>query len=249
MVISPQLRQTCRALVQRMVVANGLPLDALAPLETALLARLRCAPARADLAQEGEAIGGVRVVLSGWASRYKLLANGRRHLLGFLLPGDVCDSYLPWLAQMDHSIGTLTDVIYAELRREDAERLIAEHPAIGRALWVQTLMDIGAEREWTVSLGQRVAFQRLAHLLLNVHLRLRGAGLASGNRCDFQATQVDIGDATGLSPVHVNRTLQELRAAGLITLSHRQLEIRSVPDLRAAALLPPSYPTGAAPHL
>ncbi len=244
-----RLHQTVEALLQRLSAASGVALEDLAPLEALLRTRLRAAPARTDLGEEGEPASGLRVILSGWASRYKLLGNGKRQLLGFLLPGDICDAYMHWLARMDHSIGTLTDVIYADLRRDEAERLIADHPAIARALWVQTLMDIGAQREWTVSLGQRVAFQRLAHLFFDVHLRLRGVGLTNGNRCDFPATQVDIGDAAGLSPVHVNRTLQDLRAAGLITLSHRRLDIRSLPELRAAAMLHPSYPACMAPHL
>lgn len=243
------IHQTSQALLQRLAAASGAGLGELAPLERALLSRLRTAPARTDLAQEGEAASGLRVVLAGWASRYKQLANGKRQLLGFLLPGEICDPYMHWLARMDHSIGTLTEIVYADLRREEAERLIADHPVIARALWVQTLMDIGAQREWTVSLGQRVAFQRLAHLFFDVHWRLRGAGLTSGNRCDFLATQTDIGEAAGLSPVHVNRTLQDLRATGLITLSHRRLDIRSLPELRAAAMLHPSYPARMEPHL
>lgn len=249
MATDPPIRGTTQALLHRLSVASGVPLDDLAPLETALLGRLRTAQARTDLPPESEETTGLRVILAGWASRYTLLANGKRQLLGFLLPGEMCDAYMSWLTCTDHSIGTLTDIVYADIRRDEAERLITDHPAIARALWVQTLLDISAQREWTVSLGQRVAFQRLAHLFFDVHLRLRGVGLTTGNCCDFLATQVDIGDAAGLSPVHVNRTLQDLRAAGLITLSHRRLTIGSLPELRVAALLHPSHPSRVAPHL
>lgn len=238
-----------KALTQRLSIASGTPSAQIAPLEHLLMAWLRTAPAQSDLAEEGGPASGLRVILSGWASRYKLLANGRRQLLGFLLPGDICDAYLHWLSRMDHSIGALTDIVYAEVKREEFDALVRDHPAIARALWIQTLLDIAAQREWTVSLGQRVAFQRLAHLFLDIHLRLRGVGLTMGNRCDFPATQIDIGDAAGLSPVHVNRTLQHLRAADLVDLRHRRLHIRSVADLRAVALLHPTYPGRLMPHL
>lgn len=197
--------------------------------------------ARRDLIREGERPRVVYLILSGWASRHKTLEDGRRQLLQFMLPGDLCDVHNAVLGEMDHSIGAVTDLRYAEIPHgliEEAER---DFPAIRRAFWWHSLTDIATQREWTTNIGQRSAFERLAHLFCELFLRLRAVGLTDGMSCDMPVTQVDLGGATGLTSVHVNRTLQDLRQSGLIVLERRRLTIPDLAALQRSALFSPDY--------
>ncbi|BAM88917.1 putative transcriptional regulator, Crp/Fnr family [Bradyrhizobium oligotrophicum S58] len=181
------------------------------------------------------------MILTGWAARYKSLADGRRQIVNFVLPGDTCDAQIYLLERLDHSIAALTSISYAELDRDRFESLLAADRRLAEALWCETLSNAAIQREWTLNLGRRDAFERVAHLLCEVMARLRVVGLIDGNSCAFPITQMDLADATGLSVVHVNRTLQELRSAGLIVLRDRTLTIRDPEALMDAALFDPDY--------
>jgi CRP-like cAMP-binding protein len=191
--------------------------------------RLHKFAARVDVVREGERPKDVQLVVTGWACRYKQLEDGRRQVVSVFLPGDICDLNVFILREMDHSIGSITDVTIADLSREFFEEISTGYPRIVTALWWESLVDAAIQREWTLNLGQRTALERMAHLLCELFFRLRLAGLTSGDSCDFPLTQADLADASGLSKVHVNRTLQELRSANLIVLKGKTLV---VPDLR-----------------
>ena len=115
------------------------------------------------------------------------------------------------------------------------------HPRVTEAMWWDTLVSTSIQREWIVNLGQRDAFERVGHLLCELYLRLDGVGLTMGNSCELPLVQTDLADATGLSAVHVNRTLKELRAAGLIVLKGRMLHIPDLAALKAATMFNPNY--------
>jgi CRP-like cAMP-binding protein len=224
-------------------------LSALAPLSDAGIALLikalgdrtqRAGPGE-DLICEGDRPDRVRIILSGWLTRYKTLADGRRQIVNFLLPGDVCDAHAYLLRQMDHSIGTLTPVVYAEMEAARFEELLAADRSLAAAFRVETLASMAIQREWAINLGRRVALERVAHLLCEIFERLRPVGLLEGNSCAFPITQMDLADATGLSVVHVNRTIQELRAGNLIVLRERTLTINDLDALKNLALFSPSY--------
>jgi CRP-like cAMP-binding protein len=142
---------------------------------------------------------------------------------------------------MDHSIGALTPVKYADIKRAPFEKLIADDRTLAEALWCETLLNVAIQREWAINLGRRSALERVAHLLCEIFDRLRPVGLVDGNCCSLPVTQTDLADATGLSVVHLNRTLQELRAAGLIVLRDRVLTIADLDLLKETALFSPSY--------
>ena len=197
--------------------------------------------ARGDIIREGDRPQTLNLVLSGWACRYKHLEDGRRQIISFVLPGDICDSHVFVLRQMDHSIGSLTPVTYAQLPRRRVEEITARYPRINQAFWWDALVTAAIQREWTVSLGQRHALERMAHLMCEIFLRLRGVGLTEGNSCDLPLTQAGLADAMGLSVVHVNRTLQELRAMKLIVLKGRTLTIPHLAALQDAAQFNPNY--------
>jgi len=197
--------------------------------------------ARRDLIREGDRPRSIFVMLSGWACRYKTLPDGRRQIVAFFMPGDLCDLHIYILKEMDHSVGAITPIKVGEIGRDDFEALMESHPRVTQALYWDELVKIAIQREWTINLGQRSAYERIAHLMCEIFIRLRIVGMADGNSCHFPLTQVDIADATGLTAVHVNRTLQDLRRDGLIELQSRTLRIPDLEALKAAALFNDNY--------
>ena len=197
--------------------------------------------ARRDLVAEGEKPRYVHLVLDGWACRYKQLPDGKRQIVALFIPGDFCDVNVYILRQMDHSIGAITRLKVAMITPEEMNALTAERPRITQALWWHELVTAAVQREWTLNLGQRSAYERLAHLLLELYLRLQAVGRARDGRCDFPLTQNDLADATGLTAVHVNRMLQELRRDGLIELERKQLQILDIPRMMDASMFNPNY--------
>jgi CRP-like cAMP-binding protein len=203
--------------------------------------RLRDCRAHADIIREGDRPEHINLVLSGWACRYKVLRDGRRQIVGIFLPGDLCDLNVFVLRHMDHSISAITDVTLAEISRESFDDLMLGHPRITQALWWESLVTMATQREWAVNLGQRNATERVAHLFCELFIRLQTVGLTQGDTMAMPLTQPELGDATGLSSVHVNRTLQELRASGLILLHERVLTLPDLQGLKQVALFNDNY--------
>ncbi|HEX6783446.1 MAG TPA: Crp/Fnr family transcriptional regulator [Sphingomicrobium sp.] len=217
----------------------------LSPDDRAALAEIsrnsRYVDARRDVISEGDKPRHVHLVLDGWACRYKQLPDGKRQIVSLFVPGDFCDVNVYILRAMDHSIGAITRLKVAMITPEEMNALTTERPRITQALWWHELVTAAVQREWTLNLGQRSAYERLGHLLIELYMRLAAVGRAHDGRCDFPLTQNDLADATGLTSVHVNRTLQELRRDGLIELERRQLQILDLPRLIDAAMFNPNY--------
>lgn len=201
----------------------------------------RIIPPRHDLIREGEKPRFVHLMVDGWACRYKALPDGRRQIVAFFVPGDFCDLNVYVLKEMDHGIGAITRLSVADISREEMDSVTAAHPRITQALWWESLVQVAIQREWTLNVGQRSAYERIAHLLVELYLRLKAVGLARDGSCDFPLTQNDLADATGLTPVHVNRTLQDLRRDDLILLEHKRLTIPDVRRLMQVATFNPNY--------
>jgi len=210
-------------------------------LERAAGERVRQIGAHEDILREGEKPRAINLVLSGWAYRYKTLEDGRRQIIAFFLPGDLCDLNVYVLREMDHSVGALTPVTLAKLPWTLLDEITLNHPRVTQALWWDTLVNAAIQREWTVNLGQRAASERLAHLFCELFLRLRAVGMTENNSCELPVTQAELADATGLSAVHVNRTLQDLRAVRLIVLKGKTLTIPDLDALMRAALFNANY--------
>lgn len=206
-----------------------------------LCSDVRLLPAKRDLIKEGDRPEVVFLLVDGWACRYKILPDGKRQIMAYLVPGDLCDVQVFILKQMDHAIGLLSEARVAAIPKDRMLRLFEERPNLARALWWSTLTDEAVLREWLANMGQRDALHRLAHLLAELWLRLRMVGGTSGNSFDLPATQADLGDTLGLTPVHVNRTLQRLRADGLVNWSRGRLHIQDVPGLMAVTQFEPNY--------
>lgn len=207
----------------------------------ALARKVRLIEAGVDIIQEGDRPETVNLFLDGWACRYKQLEDGRRQIVAFFVPGDLCDIHVYVLREMDHAIAAITPVRLATVPREILLDTMDRHPRITRALWWESLVNAAIQREWTVNIGRRTALERLAHLFCELFLRLRAVGLAEGSTCPFPLTQLELADATGLTNVHVNRTLKEMRNAGLILLKSRQLTVPDLAALQKAALFNPNY--------
>ena len=196
---------------------------------------------RQDLIREGDRPDEVHLILEGFACRYKTLADGQRQIMAFLVPGDICDLHVAILGAMDHGIGTLSACTVAFIPQTTVAVLTENHPAIIRALWWNTLVDEGILREWLVSMGRRAADKQMAHLFCELLVRLESVGLAKDNGFEFPLTQEELADALGLSPVHTNRVLTQLRDDGLIRLSGKRLDILDLDRLCTYAGFDPGY--------
>jgi CRP-like cAMP-binding protein len=203
--------------------------------------RIRRFQAREVIVHERSTPDAVCVIQEGWACRYRVLDNGRRQIVGFLLPGDLFDLNVFVLKEMDHSIASISPVTLSEIRQPEFEMLSRSYPKATEALCWEGLISAAIQREWTVSLGRRDARERLAHLLCELFERLGRVGLTRADSCEMPLLQNEIGEALGLSAVHVNRMLKELRAAKLIDLRQKTLWIHDRAGLKQAGLFNQSY--------
>lgn len=230
-----------KALIAKLEHFTRLSADDKRALENIPGRNVRRLGAREDIIREGDRPDHVNLILSGWACRYKVLEDGRRQITAYFVPGDLCDLRIFILRQMDHSIGTLSAASVAEIPRNQIVELTDTHSRVSQALWWSSMVSEATEREWIVSLGQRTAFERLAHLFCELFVRLRCVGLTNGNSCDLPLKQSDLAETAGLSTVHVNRVLQELRGEGLIVLRGGTLTIPDLDRLQKVALFTPHY--------
>ena len=194
-----------------------------------------------NLIQEGERPSHVFLLLEGWGFRYKLLPDGKRQIMAYLVPGDLCDIHIFVLKAMDHGMGLLSPATVALIDPDRMVDVMDKHPKIERALWWSTLVDEATLREWLVNMGQRDAYQSIAHLLCEMWLRMRAVGLADADSFSLPLTQVELGDTMGLTPVSVNRALQRLRGECLITLEQKQLTIHDPKRLAQVSGFQPNY--------
>lgn len=180
-------------------------------------------------------------ITSGWAGRYRLLSDGRRQITALYLPGDICD--LSWLknGQSSQSVVALTSVETMRIPRAEIEEQMRRDARALSMLWQQSARAHQIEAEWLVNLGRKNALERLSHLLCELHCRLSQANAADDASCEMPLTQQDLADVAGLTPVHVNRTLQEMRALGLIDLQARRLTIHDLPALQRTGWFDPHY--------
>lgn len=206
-----------------------------------LCAHRIAAEAKRTLIREAERPNDVYLLLEGWGYRYKLLPDGGRHILAYLIPGDLCDIHIFILKAMDHNLGLLSPATVAVIPQETILEVMDAHPRIERALWWATLVDEAVLREWLVNIGQRDAYARIAHLFCELWLRMRSVGLADEGRFSLPLTQEELGDTMGLTAVHVNRVIQRMRAEKLISLAKRELIIHDPAQLRAVAEFESNY--------
>src|SRR5215213_733852 len=196
---------------------------------------------RQDLVREGDRPSECCLILEGFAYRYKLTETGKRQIFSFHIPGDTPDLQNLHFDVMDHSLGALSACKALFIPHETVCDLVRRCPRIGDAFWRDTLIDAAVFREWILNLGRREAYGRMAHLLCEFYVRLQAVGLTDGDAYEFPLTQAELGDALGISTVHANRTLQELRGDGLITLRNGSVPVLDWDRLRQAGEFDPTY--------
>ena len=206
-----------------------------------LVSGVRRAPAHATVIRQGEEVNSSLLLLEGWLGRTKDVLKGHRQILELHVPGDFADLHSFTLKVLDHDVVALNPVKVATVPHERLQRLTEEHPHLARLYWLMTNIDAAIQREWTLSLGRRSAEARVANLFCELFERLRVADLVDGESYDFPLTQTQVSECLGLTPVHTNRTLQSLRAKGVLTLEQRRLTILDRAQLDAIAEFDPGY--------
>lgn len=165
-------------------------------------------------------------MMSGVAFRYKHLADGRRQIFGYLLPGDLCDTHFILASRADHSIGLLTNAEIAIFPTQELMHAMVDHPQIGRAIRQVSMLEESILREWLLNIGQRGAVQKVAHFLCEISARLDAVGMVEPDGSfSISLTQIELADTMGLTAVHVNRCLQRLREAGLLAWNRGGLSL------------------------
>ncbi len=223
-------------------------LDRLARLEPADRAAIRAlpfeiatAPADHVLVADGDDITTCCILLEGYACRHKTPAGGGRQIVSFHMPGDLLDIQHLLLSRADHDIQTITPVRFARVPAAAVGRLARERPAIGEALWRDTLIDASVYREWVLNVGRRDARSRVAHMLCEFAARRAAAGLGAPDDVALPMTHAQIADATGLAVVHVNRVLHELGRDGVIAPDRREVVITDWEEMRRIAVFDAGY--------
>jgi CRP-like cAMP-binding protein len=198
---------------------------------------------RADqiLIRSGEALNSSVILLDGWMARSKDLASGARQVSELHIAGDFADLHGFTLKRLDHDVLTLSECILAVVPHERLQTITERYPRLARAYWFSTNVDAAGHRELVLSLGQRSAIARMAHLFCELYVRLDAVGRTKSDGYEFPLTQRELSECLGLTVVHANRTLQELRRRGLVELENRQLRICDRRGLEGLAEFDPAY--------
>jgi CRP-like cAMP-binding protein len=181
------------------------------------------------------------LLLDGWMARVKDLPSGERQVTELHIAGDFTDIHGFTMKCLDHDVMTMSDCSIAIIPHDRIRAMTEKYPRLARIYWLFTNMDAAIQREWALSLGQRSAISRMAHLFCEMYERLHVVGFANGEAYDFPLTQRELSECLGLTVVHANRTIQELRRRGLIDLENRSLTIRDRKALDAVAQFDDSY--------
>jgi CRP-like cAMP-binding protein len=198
----------------------------------ALPHNIRRVAAGAHIIRDGDKPEICGVLLSGFAFRHKITGEGGRQVLAIHMEGDFVDLQNALLGVSDHNVQMLTDGDVAFIAKDAIRELALTRPAIGMAMWTDTLIDSAIFREWVVNVGRRDARSRIAHMLCEFSLRLEAAGLAKEHRYELPMTQEQLADAVGLTSVHVNRVLRQLGEEGLISRNKRSIVIEDWKRMR-----------------
>jgi CRP-like cAMP-binding protein len=186
------------------------------------------------IVREGDKPQNGCLILSGFAFRHKIAGNGGRQIFSIHMKGDLADLQNSLLGTADHNLQALTHVEVALIPVEAIREIAFERPAVGQAMWLETLVEASIFREWTLNVGRRDARTRAAHMLCEFALRLELAGLSERDNYELPMTQEQLADAVGLTSVHVNRVLKQLGEEGLISRERRSIVIEDWTRMREA---------------
>jgi CRP-like cAMP-binding protein len=206
-----------------------------------LISQVIDVPPDRTVIRHGEELHQSMLLLSGWLARAKDLPSGQRQLAELHIAGDFADLHSFTLKRLDHDVISITRCRIALVPHDRLRELTERYPHLTRVLWLMTNIDAAIQREWTVSLGRRSAIARMAQLFCEINLRLELVGLSYQDSFDFPLTQMELSECLGLTSVHVNRTLQELRRRGLLEFQSKRITILDLQSLKDVAEFDPSY--------
>lgn len=193
-----------------------------------------------DLVREGECACDLFIMIEGWAYQYVTTRQGGRQLPALLIPGDIANLGSLMLDRLDYGVRTLGRALVASLPRDRARALALAHPGIARTFTWRAMVETVGHARSLLSLARRSAGERIAHLLCELSVRLRAED-ANVSRFELPLTQEQIADAIGLTSVHVNRMIQQLRGTGLIVTDGRSITLPDVARLRRLGGFDPRY--------
>lgn len=198
--------------------------------ETAAIAALSATPCAYEsgkvLVHEGRTSEYIYLMVEGMACRYKMLPSGQRQILGYVIPFDLFELMFGSARPPDHSVALLSPSRILKIPVRQMTEMLVQFPRFERALTHLSMLDFAILREWLLNVGQRNAFQRLGHFFCEMSVRMSAVGqIRDDGSFDLPINQTTLADTTGLTCVHVNRTLQRLRSEELVALSHRRLTI------------------------
>jgi CRP-like cAMP-binding protein len=205
------------------------------------IAEVRSVAADQITVRAGQPLSSSLLVLDGWLARCKDLSSGERQVTQLHVAGDFADLHGFTLKRLDHDLAAISECRLAVVPHEALRDITDRFPRLARVLWFSTNVDAAIQRELTLSLGQRSAISRMAHLFCELYARLEVVGKTDRDGYDFPLTQRELSECLGLTVVHANRTLQELRRRGLIELESRRLTILDRRGLGGVAEFDPSY--------
>lgn len=198
------------------------------------------------LVREGEEAARCAVLITGYACRHKTTRSGGRQIVSFHMSGDILNLQQVLLPRADHHVEATTDATVAWVPSAALKTMASDRPTIGEALWRDTLIDASIFREWVLNVGRRNSTARVAHMLCEFTTRMEAAGLETPQSFYLPMSQEQIADATGLSAVHVNRTLHALQAQGAIVVQRGQVRVVDPERMRGIAEFDPAYLQAAA---
>lgn len=219
--------------------------DTISPEEEAVildsLGEVRVLKAQETCIVAGQRLTNSTLLLDGLMCRYKDLPGGERQITELHVAGDFLDLHSFSLKQLDHNVMALTPCRVVLVPHVKLTAITETQPHLGRVYWFLTALDAAIHREWELSLGRRTAIQRIAHLFCELHVRLGLIAQADDAGFSLPLTQTDLSDCTGLTPVHVNRTLRELRERGLVEFRAKRVTLLDLPGLKSVAEFDDSY--------
>ena len=198
-------------------------------------------PARRTVICRGERVHSSMLLVSGYMCRYMDARDGYRQLVCYHVPGDFVDLHGFPLERLDHDVATITPAKVAIVPHDALRDITERFPHLARLMWFSTMLDAALHREWIFRIGRLDASGRLAHFLCETQARMAAVGRAEGGRFELPLTQQDLGEACGLTSVHVNRTLRKLREADLARLSGREAWISDLQALATLGEFEPDY--------
>jgi CRP/FNR family transcriptional regulator, anaerobic regulatory protein len=202
--------------------ANG---GAARPKPHAVQQAIQTIPARRIVCREQDLNDAVPVICDGWAASVVSLSDSSRQILSFLLPGDIVSTALLFEPRAYCFVEAITEVRYCAFKRSELKAILFKQPDLFEKLARSLVEEKTRADQLVIDLGRRTAEERIARLMLNLMNRLARRGMAQDQTIDFPLRQHHIADATGLTPVHVNKVLSEFRRNGLIKLSDRSLTV------------------------